>query len=126
MSSYSKELLIRQFFTSGVSGMSPPDNGSISKTDPKFFTSGVSGMSQHPKLELLLYFSMRGDVDTNDLASRLIKHFRSFERVIHAESGDLLRIDGIKKDSVAFFKLFSRVADLYHISACDDVKMNGP
>ncbi len=72
----------------------------------------------HILLEALLYFSVPRR-DTNPIAHRLINHFGSLGAVLCAPDEELLKIDGITKNTVALFRVYALVTKRFAMEKTD-------
>lgn len=72
--------------------------------------SGGFGDSTPPHilLETLLFFSVPRR-DTNPIAHRLLNAFGSIENVLNAPQSELLKIEGVTKNTVALFRILGRI-----------------
>lgn len=59
----------------------------------------------HVLLEMLLYYSVPRR-DTNPIAHKLLNEFGSIEAVLNASEDELLKINGVTKNTVSLFKIF--------------------
>ena len=62
----------------------------------------------HKQLEMLLYY-VRKQVDTNEIAHRLINRFGSLHGVLNAEISELAEIDGVGKVTAEFLRFIGDI-----------------
>ncbi len=70
----------------------------------RFLKPGGEQLPDYELLELIL-FSAKPRGDVKPLAKRLIKHFGSFDAVIHADEGELRKIDEVGDATVSALKM---------------------
>ncbi len=70
----------------------------------RFLKPGGEHIADYELLEMIL-FSARPRGDTKPLAKRLLKHFGSFDAVIHADSAELSKIDEVGDATIAALKM---------------------
>lgn len=74
----------------------------------RFLKTGLLGFSEHEKLEFLLYHCLI-QKDTNRLAHRLISEFGSLAGVLSANEKELMRVDGVGKNTAVFLKFIGEM-----------------
>lgn len=73
---------------------------------------GLGAFSTHEAIELLLtYVIPRRDL--NEISHVLLKTFGSFYNILNADKQDLMKVNGIGKESALFLKLLPQYFDLY-------------
>ena len=78
----------------------------------QFLKSGIEHLPDHEPLEFLLYYAIsRGD--TNFLAHTLIKKFKTFNGVLNADYDELLKVDGVGKNTASLICLTKMLAKKY-------------
>ena len=81
----------------------------------RFIEYGLESFDEHTALELLLFYAkVRGDV--NPLAHQLINRFGSISGVMDAPLEDLLKVDGIGKNTAVLLKLIPQLGQRYMVS----------
>lgn len=70
----------------------------------RFLKPGGEHIADYELLELIL-FSARPRGDVKPLAKRLLKHFGSFDAVIHADVNELSKIDEVGEATIAALKM---------------------
>lgn len=70
----------------------------------RFLKPGGEHIADYELLELIL-FSARPRGDVKPLAKRLLKHFGSFDAVIHADVSELSKIDEVGEATIASLKM---------------------
>ena len=79
----------------------------------EFLKNGFpDGTPEHKNLEMLLFYGIPRK-DTNELAHELINHFGSLAAVLDASPADLMKIDGVGKNTASLLKLIMPVARCY-------------
>lgn len=73
---------------------------------------GAATLAPHELLEVLLYQPIARQ-NTNCTAHRLIRHFGSLDRVLHAPPEELERISGVGERSAQFLRDIGRAVDAY-------------
>lgn len=69
----------------------------------KLLTVGKEGLSDYELMELLLMVAIPR-IDVKPLAKELLAKFGSYSNVIYAEPSELVKVKGIKENTVAVFK----------------------
>ncbi len=80
----------------------------------RFLREGLDNFDELYVLELLLFYCIPR-VDTNPLAHRLLDHFGSLTGVLNASVEELLKIDGVGKNTATFLSLITQVGRYYQI-----------
>lgn len=81
----------------------------------KVLNHGLECLAYHEILELLLTYAIPR-VDTNPTAHKLINNFGNFANVIDADYHDLLKIEGVGKESALFINILSQFVEIYNKS----------
>lgn len=68
------------------------------------FLESADSLEQHEMLELLLFFA-RPQVNTNEIAHKLLRKFGSLAGVFEADFKSLTEVDGVKEHSATLIKL---------------------
>ena len=90
-----------------------PHAGHRDRVRERFLREGLDHFELHEILELVLYYSVPRR-DTNVLAHRLLDHFDgSFSRVLDAPPEELLKVDGVSRNTAVLIKLFPEVCRRY-------------
>lgn len=76
---------------------------------------GLDCLAYHEILELLLTYVIPRK-DTNPIAHKLMNYFGLFSSVIDADYHDLLKIEGMGKESALFFNVLSQLFEMYNKS----------
>lgn len=88
------------------------NNGHRDRVKNRFISDGLENFAPHNILEILLFYSIPRK-DTNKIAHNLIKHFGSLSNVIDAEYEELVKIDGITKNTATLIKLIPAISSHY-------------
>lgn len=78
----------------------------------KYIENGIEAFEPHQVLELLLFYSYR-QIDTNEIAHRLLKKFGTLSGVFEADISSLMSIDGVGENTAVFLKLQSDIQRYY-------------
>lgn len=79
----------------------------------EFLANGFSLKTPpHKILEMLLFYSIPRK-DTNEIAHKLLEKFGSIEAVLDATPEELMTVEGIGKNTAAFFKLMKFSTNFY-------------
>ncbi len=78
----------------------------------KFLRLGLEPFSEHEIMELLLYYVLP-QVDTNEIAHKLINRGGSFVGAFNIPYDELKTITGIKEQAATFLKLIPEIARYY-------------
>ena len=78
----------------------------------KYLENGLNIFSPHEIIEMMLFFSKPRE-NTNPLAHELIEAFGSFTGVLDADARDLMKINGVGKQTAVLIKLFKDVSEYY-------------
>ena len=76
---------------------------------------GFGNMETHEILEMLLYYSIPRS-DTNPIAHNLINRFGGFDKVLEADYGELLEVQGVGDKTVFLIKLLPEIIRRYELS----------
>ena len=79
----------------------------------RFIKSGFDGFSDHEILEFLLFYSRR-QVNTNEIAHRLMNRFRSLSGVLNARVSELMEVEGIGETSAMLLSLMPELFGRYN------------
>lgn len=82
---------------------------------------GIDCLANHEVLEYFLFYSIPRK-DTNGIAHNLITRFGSFSKVLDADYEDLLKVDGVGKESALLIKSLSSIIDVYKRSKAQEKK----
>lgn len=77
----------------------------------RFRQEGLDHFQIHNALELLLFYSIP-QKDTNDIAHILLDTFGSLRNVLDAPFDELVRVDGIGRNSAVLIKLITEISKL--------------
>ena len=79
----------------------------------KFLKNGFGkGTPPHEILEVVLYFSIPR-ADTNPIAGELIRRFGSLAGVFNANPVELMKVDGVGKNTAAFLNMIPEIFKVY-------------
>ena len=78
----------------------------------KFLENGFQGFDPHNILELLLFYSIPRK-DTNEIAHNLLNHFGSLKYVFEADYNELVKVNGISKNSATLIKMIPKIFQEY-------------
>jgi DNA repair protein RadC len=81
----------------------------------RFLEHGIESFEEHHVLELLLFYALPR-VDVNPLAHNLINRFGSLAAVFDAPIDELIKVDGVGRNTATLIKLMPQVARRYMIS----------
>lgn len=81
----------------------------------RFLEYGLENFEDHNVLELLLFYVLPRR-DTNPLAHRLISRFGSLSAVFDAPIDELLKVEGIGKNTAIIIKLIPQISRRYLVS----------
>lgn len=81
----------------------------------RLLEQGLDAFEDHNVLELLLFFAMPRK-DTNPIAHELIDYFGSLDAVFEAPAEELMKVNGIGKNSAVLLKLIPEVCRRYSIN----------
>jgi DNA repair protein RadC len=87
-------------------------DGHRERLKKRFMERGLKDFEDHEILELALFYSIPR-VNTNEIAHRLIKKFGSVRNVCYAPIEELVKIQGIGKESAVFLKFLADFVDVY-------------
>lgn len=91
----------------------------------KFLKSKFVGFDDHQKLELLLFYTIPIK-DTNPIAHKLLKKFKTIGGVFDATVEQLKEVDGIGENSAILLKLIPELAKEYTLSKYIHVDLKNP
>jgi DNA repair protein RadC len=80
----------------------------------RFLNEGLDSFTPVQVLELMLFYSIPRQ-DTNEIAHRLIKEFGSFSQVLEADVEELVKVDGVGKNTATLLKLLPEVGRYYGV-----------
>ncbi len=83
-----------------------------SRLRKKYVENGIDSFPPHEVLELLLFYSYR-QVDTNEIAHRLLKKFGTLTGVFEADIQSLTEVEGVGPNTAVFLKLQSDIQRYY-------------
>lgn len=81
----------------------------------RFLLDNGKSFADHELLELLLYYSIP-QKDTNEIAHRLLQHFNSIDEVLEADYHDLIKIDGVGKNTALLINTILPIYSAYNKS----------
>jgi DNA repair protein RadC len=81
----------------------------------RFLEHGIESFEEHHVLELLLFYALPR-VDVNPLVHNLINRFGSLAAVFDAPIDELIKVDGVGRNTATLIKLMPQVARRYMIS----------
>lgn len=87
-------------------------DGHRARMRQRFFEHGFEGFSDHEILELLLFFAIPRR-DTNDLAHKILKEYKTLENILDADPHDLAEMKGVGENAAAFLAMIPELARLY-------------
>ncbi len=90
-------------------------SGHRSRLREKVRKAGLETLSEHEIIELMLNYTIPRK-DTNPLAHNLLNNFGSLAKVIDADYYDLLKIDGIGRETALYFNIISSLIKLHKVS----------
>ncbi len=82
----------------------------------RFIKEGLGNFEDHQVLELLLFYSIPRK-DTNETAHRLLKEFGSISNVLEADVRELMKIEGIGKNTAVFLNLIFGTFKKYRLDS---------
>lgn len=88
-------------------------SGHRERLKERFRKEGLENFQIHNALELLLFYSIP-QKDTNETAHLLLDSFGSLRNVLDAPFDELVRVDGIGKNSAVLIKLITEISKLSH------------
>ena len=78
----------------------------------KALKNGLKSLSKHEILELMLTYTIP-QKDTNELAHKLINSFFGFSNVFEADYNELLKQNGVGKETALFLTLLPQLFEIY-------------
>ncbi len=90
-------------------------SGHRARVKARFLEEGLDGFDEHQVLELLLFYAIP-QRDTNEIAHKLLNHFKTLSQVIDAPVKELMKIDGIGKNAATFLSLLKQLERYYHVN----------
>ena len=81
----------------------------------KFIEFGLDAFSEHEILELMLTYSIPYK-DTNELAHTLLNEFDSLYGVLNAEYDELIKVNGIGRETAIYLNLLKQFYTKYEVS----------
>lgn len=87
-------------------------DGHRQRLKSRFRDHGLENFSDIEVLEMLLFYALPR-CDTNEIAHRLLKTFRSLSRVLEAEIDDLKKVEGIGVNAATLIKLVTSINRRY-------------
>ena len=88
----------------------------------RFLKSGLANMETHEVLELLLYHCIPRS-DTNALAHRLIKRYKTLRGVLQAPVAELMAIEGVGEGTATFLSLLNETVRYVNVEKAADIKI---
>lgn len=82
----------------------------------KFLKTEFESFEDHEIIEFLLFYAIPR-VNTNPIAHRLIKEFKTFGKVCNADLSELVKIEGLGEKGALFLKAIPKIANAYILSA---------
>lgn len=92
--------------------MNNDHEGHRQRLKERFLESGIDDFEPHNVLELLLFYAVPRK-DTNLLAHDLINKFGSLSAVLEANPKDLMKVDGVGKNTATFLSMIPQIARKY-------------
>ncbi len=90
-------------------------SGHYKRLRSKALSQDITKMSEREVLELTLQLCFnRGDL--NDLSARLLKHFKSYYKVLSASKEELLSVEGIGESAAEKLMLLPKLVNYYDMS----------
>lgn len=78
----------------------------------RFIKEGLDGFEEHTALELLLFYA-RPRCNTNEIAHALMKRFGGFAQVLDAPIEELMKVEGMGKQSAVLIKMVPELGAFY-------------
>lgn len=88
------------------------NTGHRQRLKERFLKSGFDDFEYHNMLELLLFFTIPRK-DTNQTAHNLINRFGSFSAVFNASFEELIKVDGVGRESATLIKVAAALVRPY-------------
>ncbi len=85
----------------------------------RFLNEGLESFEEHQVLEMLLFYGV-SQIDTNEMAHRLIRKFGSLRGVFDADHSELMQVEGIGEACATLIKFAAAVSKRY---AASDIKV---
>lgn len=88
----------------------------------RFKEQGFNGFADHEILEFLLFYAIPRR-NTNLLAHRILKEYKTLANVFEADVSDLMKIDGLGDTSATFITMIPHILSVYEKSKCERSKL---
>ena len=89
--------------------------GHYQRLRDKAISQDITKLSEREILELTLQLCFnRGDL--NDLSARLLRHFKSFYKVLSASKNELMQVEGIGESAAEKLVVLPKILNYYNIS----------
>ena len=93
-------------------------DGHRERLKEQFRKQGLEGVPEHSVLEILLFYAIPGG-DVNPVAHALMDRFGSLSGVLDAPMEELMRVDGVGKNTATLIKLVPQISRRYLMSRED-------
>lgn len=84
----------------------------------RFRQSGFKDFNDHQMIELLLFYA-NPRKDTNELAHKIVDHFKSIAGIFDASYEELMSINGVSENTATLFKIIPGFLPVYYNSRSD-------
>jgi DNA repair proteins len=81
----------------------------------RYLGEGLDNFSIHNIVELMLFYTIP-QKDVNEIAHKLVNHYKTFSNILDADYNDLLRHEGIGENTALFLKLLPDLFRQYSMS----------
>lgn len=85
----------------------------------RFEQMGLDGFQDHEILEMLLYYCIPRK-NTNEIAHRLLKEFKSISRVFNASAKELERVEGVGHNTALFLTMIRQTERFFQPNEADN------
>lgn len=80
-----------------------PHEGHRQRRRATYIEKGLNSFSSHEALEVLLFYAAPR-VNTNELAHRLLDHFKTLDNIFHASTEEMMRIQGVGEATASLLR----------------------
>ena len=98
-------------------------DGHRKRLKQRFLQEGLVSFEPHNTLELLLFFAVPRQ-DTNVIAHRLIKQFKTLSGVLNAPYEELIKINGLSENGATLLKIIPQLLSAYTVEINAKQPMN--